>query len=122
MSHASTGRGPTNQNRPAGTGFAALAATTALLFNLWHTWHYDRFKWASPRSSNSNSVDSIRKWCLRTLLTTDSCLLYSRQNWFRALMCQILLTSIICFVIADWIGLHVFYSEVFLIHPYSRSH
>ena len=30
---------------PAAMSFSALVATTGFLFILWHTWHYDRFRW-----------------------------------------------------------------------------
>lgn len=40
------------------------------------------------------------------------CLLYSKQEWFRALTCQVLLASVMCLVAYSWIGLHVLYEEV----------
>jgi hypothetical protein len=29
---------------PAAMSFSALVATTGLLFVIWHTWHYDRWR------------------------------------------------------------------------------
>jgi membrane-anchored protein YejM (alkaline phosphatase superfamily) len=65
-------------------GFSALVAITAFLFILWHTWHYDRFR----------------------------CVVYSKRDWFRALMVQILLAAIGIFVLYTWIEAAILYDEV----------
>ncbi|WWD19005.1 hypothetical protein CI109_103462 [Kwoniella shandongensis] len=74
---------------PAALTFSALSATTGLLFMIWHIWHFDRFR----------------------------CMLYSRDDWFRAVMCHILFWSVICFLVYTWINVHVIYSEYWVFIP-----
>ena len=45
-------------------------------------------------------------------VTDPRCLFYSRREWFRALMCQLLLMSVTAFVVYAWLELHVLYDEV----------
>lgn len=74
-------------------GFSALVAITAFLFILWHTWHYDRFR----------------------------CVVYSKRDWFRALMVQILLAAIGMFVLYTWIEAAILYDEVGLCSSYEND-
>ncbi|WVQ81999.1 hypothetical protein IAT38_004126 [Cryptococcus sp. DSM 104549] len=69
--------------------FSALVATTGLLFMIWHTWHYDRWR----------------------------CMLYSKNDWFRAMMCHILMGSIGCLLVYTWIDVHVLYAEYWIYLP-----
>ena len=51
--------GNTDPSSPACVTFAALVSSTSLLFNIWHIWHYDRFRCAAPRLAprSSSHVD-----------------------------------------------------------------
>ncbi|WWC90746.1 uncharacterized protein L201_005683 [Kwoniella dendrophila CBS 6074] len=73
--------------------FSALVASTGFLFMIWHTWHYDRWRR----------------------------LLYSKQDWFRAIMCHILLLSILSLTIYTWICVHVLYSEYYVFIPQLKT-
>ncbi|WWC71602.1 uncharacterized protein I206_105560 [Kwoniella pini CBS 10737] len=73
--------------------FSALVALTGFLFMMWHTWHYDRWK----------------------------CLLYSKDDWFRAVMCHILLGSIACLMVFTWIDVHVLYAEYYIYLPQTEQ-
>ncbi|WVW85657.1 hypothetical protein I302_107695 [Kwoniella bestiolae CBS 10118] len=73
--------------------FSALVAMTGFLFMIWHTWHYDRFR----------------------------CLLYSKEEWFRAVMCHILLGSLACLMVYTWICVHVTYAEYYIYLPQTRQ-
>ncbi|EIW67343.1 hypothetical protein TREMEDRAFT_69802 [Tremella mesenterica DSM 1558] len=59
---------------------------TGIVFVLWHTWHYDRFK----------------------------CLWYTRQNWFTVLMVHVLMTSLILFLVANSLQVHVSYKTYYV--------
>lgn len=69
--------------------FSALISLTGLLFIFWHTWHYDRWR----------------------------CLLYTKDNWFRAMMCHILILSVAGLQVYTWIDVHVLYSEYWIYYP-----
>ncbi|WWC63253.1 uncharacterized protein I303_105853 [Kwoniella dejecticola CBS 10117] len=73
--------------------FSALVAMTGFIFMIWHTWHYDRWK----------------------------CLLYSKDDWFRAVMCHILLGSIACLMVFTWIDVHVLYAEYYIYLPQTQQ-
>ncbi|WVF72759.1 hypothetical protein IAT40_007577 [Kwoniella sp. CBS 6097] len=73
--------------------FSALVASTGFLFMVWHTWHYDRWR----------------------------CLLYNKNDWFRAMMCHILLGSIACLNVYTWIDVHVMYSEYWIYLPSAQK-
>nr|ODN86414.1 hypothetical protein L203_04116 [Cryptococcus depauperatus CBS 7841] len=74
---------------PTVMAFSALISLTGTLFMLWHTWHYDRWR----------------------------CLLYSKDNWFRTVMCYILFGSLICLQVYTWIEVHVLYDEYWIYLP-----
>ncbi|OXC69101.1 hypothetical protein AYX13_02391 [Cryptococcus neoformans] len=74
---------------PASMAFSALISLTGLLFIFWHTWHYDRWR----------------------------CLLYTKDNWFRAMMCHILILSVAGLQVYTWIDVHVLYSEYWIYYP-----
>lgn len=103
--------------------FSALTSLTGLLFIFWHTWHYDRWRWAPLPFS-------MKCW----LTDPRRCLLYSKDNWFRAMMCHILLLSVaglqgerqvhsirfhllIQRSVYTWIDVHVLYSEYWIYYP-----
>ncbi|WRT68353.1 uncharacterized protein IL334_005329 [Kwoniella shivajii] len=69
--------------------FSALVAMTGFVFMIWHTWHYDRWR----------------------------CLLYTKDDWFRAVMCHILLGSIACLLVFTWMSVHVLYAEYYIYLP-----
>lgn len=46
------------------------------------------------------------------------CLLYTKRDWFRTLVCQILLGSVMAFVAYSWVELHVLYDEASRADPY----
>ncbi|WVQ74822.1 hypothetical protein IAR50_004429 [Cryptococcus sp. DSM 104548] len=69
--------------------FSALESLAGILFMIWHTYHYDRWK----------------------------CLLYSKEEWFRAFMCHMLFGSVICLQIYTWIDVHVLYAEYWIYYP-----
>ncbi|GFZ49438.1 hypothetical protein JCM24511_07558 [Saitozyma sp. JCM 24511] len=71
---------------PAADLFSALMATTGLFFCFWHMWHYDRFR----------------------------CLVATRNDWFRALMCYILLASVASLFSFTWIEVKVSYAEYYV--------
>ncbi|WVQ99961.1 hypothetical protein IAU59_007104 [Kwoniella sp. CBS 9459] len=73
--------------------FTALVASTGFLFMIWHTWHYDRWR----------------------------CLLYSKNDWFRAVMCHILLGAIACLNVYTWIAVHVLYEEYWIYLPSAQQ-
>ncbi|WVO17747.1 hypothetical protein L204_105445 [Cryptococcus depauperatus] len=74
---------------PTVMAFSALISLTGTLFMLWHTWHYDHWR----------------------------CLLYSKDNWFRTVMCYILFGSLICLQVYTWIEVHVLYDEYWIYLP-----
>ncbi|WWD02536.1 hypothetical protein V865_000576 [Kwoniella europaea PYCC6329] len=78
---------------PAAMSFSALVAMTGFIFMVWHTWHYDRWR----------------------------CLLYSKEDWFRAVMCHILLGSIACLMVYTWICVHVLYAEYYIYLPQTQQ-
>ncbi|ODN78906.1 hypothetical protein, variant [Cryptococcus amylolentus CBS 6039] len=74
---------------PAAMAFSALESLAGMLFMIWHTYHYDRWK----------------------------CLLYTKDEWFRAFMCHILFGSVMCLQIYTWIDVHVIYAEYWIYYP-----
>ncbi|KAK8854847.1 hypothetical protein IAR55_003586 [Kwoniella newhampshirensis] len=74
---------------PAALSFAGLSALTAVIFIIWHTWHYDKWR----------------------------CLLFTKDDWFRAMMCHILVWSIILFFTYAWLSVHVAYTEYWVYIP-----
>lgn len=103
--------------------FSALLSLTGLLFIFWHTWHYDRWRWAPVQFNMKYQLTNMCR-----------CLLYTKDNWFRATMCHILLLSVmglqgefqahgirihllIQWPVYTWIDVHVLYSEYWIYYP-----
>lgn len=71
---------------PSTNSFSLLVVISGWMFVMWHTWHYDHFR----------------------------CLIPTRQNWFTAIMCHVLILSIAFFFVGIGIQVHISYKEFYI--------
>lgn len=69
---------------PAGQTWACVVTTSGLLFILWHTWHFDRWR----------------------------CFTFSKKEWFKPTITWMILSSVMIFTVWAWMEAYVMYEEV----------
>jgi hypothetical protein len=82
----------------------ATSATLGLVFCIWHTWHYDGWRYVYP-SFGFGSASQRGE-------TDDRCFVFKKTDWFRTTMIWVHLVGLIFFVISRWMDVHVVYQEV----------